>query len=70
MDAIKRLRLKKGLSLAEVADRAGLHREAVARIERPGYDPRASTLVAIARALDVPVCALFKNGGHHGKATC
>lgn len=68
MESIKKLRLEHGLSLAEVAERAGLHREAVARIERKGHDPRASTLVTIARALGVPVCELFKKGGHTGQA--
>lgn len=45
--------------MSEVGERAGLDRTAVARAERPGYDPRASTLVAIAKALGVPVCELF-----------
>jgi transcriptional regulator with XRE-family HTH domain len=69
VESIKRIRLAKGLSLAEVAERTGQHRAAVARIERAGYDPRASTLRLMAKALGVPVCAFFEEKGHrHGKA--
>ncbi len=64
VDKIKRLRKAKGMSLADVAERIGVHREAVARLERPDTDPRASTLAAIAEALEVPVCKLFETSGH------
>ena len=37
---------------------------AVARAERDGIDPRASTVDAIAKALGVPVCELFEESGH------
>jgi len=43
---------------------------AIARAERVGTDVKASTLIAIARALDVPVCELFgKESGHERPAT-
>ena len=57
-------KINAGMSLADVADRAGLFREAVARAERPGIDPRASTVAALARALGVPVCELYDESGH------
>lgn len=64
MESIKRVRKAKGMSLADVAERTGFHGEAVARAERAGVDPRASTLAALAKALEVPVCELFEESGH------
>ena len=64
VESIKRARQARGLSLADVADRSGLLRQAVARAERAGIDPRASTVAAIADALRVPVCQLFERTGH------
>jgi hypothetical protein len=40
----------------------------VARAERDGQDPRASTVLAIARALHAPVCELYGETGHSGSA--
>ncbi len=67
MDSIKRARKRSGMSLAEVANLSGLHRQAIARAERAGVDAMASTLVAIAKALRVPVCELFEESGHGRK---
>ncbi len=67
MESIKKVRRNRGLSLADVARGSGLTREAIARAERAGTDPRASTLEAIARGLRVPVCELFERKHHHGK---
>jgi transcriptional regulator with XRE-family HTH domain len=64
VDTIKRVRQARGMSLADVAERANLLRQAVARAERTGIDPRASTVAAIAKALRVPVCELFEEPGH------
>ncbi|MBI3782094.1 MAG: helix-turn-helix transcriptional regulator [Deltaproteobacteria bacterium] len=52
------------MSLSDVAEKTGLHRVAIARAEREGQDVRASTVAAIAKALDVPVCELFEESGH------
>ncbi len=52
------------MSLSQVADASGLHRVAIARAEREGYDPRASSVAAIAKALGLPVCELFEETGH------
>ena len=49
----REIRLKKGLSQAEVAKRAGLSREYVNKIEADKYDPPLSTINAIAEALGV-----------------
>lgn len=64
VESLKRARKTKGMSLAEVAERADLHPEAVARAEREGIDPRFSTVVAIARALDIPLCELTEEEPH------
>ena len=69
MESIKRVRQARGLSLADVADGSGLLRQAVARAERDGIDPRASTVAAIAKALRVPVCQLFERTGHERPGT-
>lgn len=64
VESIKRARQAAGLSLADVADRCGLLRQAVARAERAGVDPRSSTVALIAKALGVPVCTLYPESGH------
>jgi transcriptional regulator with XRE-family HTH domain len=48
-----RLRHKKQLSQSQVAHRSGIHVTEVSRIERGLRDPRLSTLVRLARALQV-----------------
>ena len=65
MESIKRLRKSLGVSLEEMARRTGLHRTHIARVERAGVDVRASTLLAVAKGLRVPVCKLFGKEGHH-----
>ena len=64
MERIKQIRKTRGRSLTDVAEKSGLHREAIARAERSDTDPRASTVASIAKALDVPVCELFEESGH------
>ena len=64
MESIKRARKAHGLSLTDVAERSGVHRMSIARAERAAVDVKASTLVAIAKALGVPVCELFEESGH------
>lgn len=65
MESLKRARKAQGVSLTELAQRSGLHREAIARAERIGTDPRASTVAAIAKALGVPACELLDEVTHH-----
>lgn len=64
VEGIKKARQKAGLSLTELAEVTGLHRTAVARIEREGQDVKASTVALVAKALGVPVCELFEDTGH------
>jgi len=48
-----------GLSQDELGAAAGVHKETISRIERGHYEPAVSTLIAIAKALDVSVSELF-----------
>ncbi len=52
---IARLRLDRQLTQGQLAERAGISRVAVGKIERGGVVPRSSTLVDLAAALAVPV---------------
>jgi transcriptional regulator with XRE-family HTH domain len=56
---LKTLRTKKKLSQAALAQRAGLSREYINKIEAGRYDPPLSTLNTLAKALGVPVTELL-----------
>jgi transcriptional regulator with XRE-family HTH domain len=64
VESIKRVRQRLGLTMKVVGERAGLHDEAVARLERPDVDPRASTLARVAKAMGVSVAEFFDEPGH------
>lgn len=55
---IRRLRMQRGLSLSELARRAGISRQSLLSMER-GHVPRADTAVALALALGTTVEQLF-----------
>jgi transcriptional regulator with XRE-family HTH domain len=57
---IRKLRREKGLSQATLANRAGLSREYVNKIEAGKYDPPLSTLNALAKALRVKPARLLE----------
>jgi putative transcriptional regulator len=57
---IKALRIAKKLSQAALAERVGLSREYVNKLEAGRYDPPLSTITALARALGVPTWRLLK----------
>jgi len=58
--AVRRIRLAKKLSQAELADIAGLSREYINKIEAGKYDPPLSTINAIAEALGVTARRLME----------
>jgi len=58
--AVAELRELRGLSQAEVADRAALRRSHLAAIERGQVDPTFVTLVRIVRAIPAPLAELFE----------
>jgi transcriptional regulator with XRE-family HTH domain len=56
---VRALRRSKGLTQAELAERAERSNEAVSGLERGKYQPTLDTLLAVAKALDVPVSELL-----------
>jgi transcriptional regulator with XRE-family HTH domain len=50
---LRRLRTREALTQAQLAERAGLHRTAVERIERDKVEPHMTTLRKLADALGV-----------------
>lgn len=58
---IKAQRERLGLTQEEVAHRAGMHPVEVGRAERGVRDLRVSSVVKLARGLDVPPMELLRN---------
>lgn len=56
---LKELRLARGLSQEELADKAGCHRTYVGMLERRSGNPSLRVLAELATALDVPVVELL-----------
>lgn len=57
---IRKHRQWKELSLAELADMSGIHRNYLSEIERGIHDPSIKTLAKIANSLDIPISQIFK----------
>ena len=57
---LRKLRKARKLSQAALAERAGLSREYVNKIEAGRYDPPLSTINALAKALRVTVAKLLE----------
>lgn len=56
---IRELREAKGLTITDVAQRAGMERPNLSRLEHGRHQPSVDTLERIAEALEVPVAALL-----------
>jgi len=56
---IRRIRRAAGLSQTELSDRCGLHFTEISRLERGVRDARLSTIVKLARGLDVQPAELL-----------
>lgn len=56
---VRRARVRRGLSQQRLAARSRLHRTEISLLER-GREPRLSTIVRLARSLEVPLTALFE----------
>ncbi|MGI8866246.1 MAG: helix-turn-helix domain-containing protein [Rubrobacteraceae bacterium] len=59
-DKLKDLRTQRALTQQELADKAGIGKNTVNRIERNDTEPHMSTLRKIAKALDVAPATLVK----------
>jgi transcriptional regulator with XRE-family HTH domain len=57
---VRTLRLARRWTQEELADKAGLHRSYLSRIERARANVRINKLDALARALDAAIVDLFK----------
>lgn len=57
---IKKHRQWKELSLTELAQKSGIHRNYLSEIERGAHDPSIKTLAKIANALNMPISQIFK----------
>ncbi len=57
---IKKIRAQRGLSQEELADKAGVSRQYLSRLEIGRHDPSLSTLVKLAKALKVMVGKLLE----------
>jgi transcriptional regulator with XRE-family HTH domain len=53
-------RRRRSLSMSQLARMAGTHASEVSRLERGLRDPRLSTIVRLARALEVPLGRLLE----------
>jgi putative transcriptional regulator len=57
---LKQLREARGLSQAALAEKVGLSREYIARLETGKHDPPLSRVEKLAKALKVPIEKLLK----------
>ena len=57
---VKEWRERRGLTQEKLADRAGISRGFLARLETARHDPKLSTLEKIAKALKVDIAKLLK----------
>jgi transcriptional regulator with XRE-family HTH domain len=53
-------RERRGLSQEELGFASDLHRTEISLLERAGRDPRLSTIVRLARGLEIPPARLFR----------
>ena len=60
MDSIRRLRERAGMSQAQLAEKIGVDRSAVAKWESAGVFPRADKIPALATALGCTVNDLYR----------
>lgn len=57
---LKRIREQRKMSQATLAEKAGVSREYIARLETGHHDPPLSTVEKLAEALGVPIARLLK----------
>jgi transcriptional regulator with XRE-family HTH domain len=57
---LDKIRQERGISLREMAEHTGISKSTIQRIEQNEVDPHLSSLVAIAKFLNVPITNLFE----------
>jgi transcriptional regulator with XRE-family HTH domain len=57
---LKDLREQAGLTQSQLADKAGMHKLTVAKLEQSLREPSWATVIALAAALDVPCTAFLQ----------
>ena len=63
---LRRIRLEKGLSQQDLANRCDVERAKISRIENASEDFMLSTLLELAIALDISISVLIKTEGKLG----
>ena len=61
---LKLIRLSANLTQQQLADKSGIHRVIIARIESGVAKPGSNTLTALSRALDCTIDDLMGNPAH------
>lgn len=61
--AIRRLRSAQGLTLADVAERAGISQAMLSRLETGAVSPSLETLASVAKAIGAELATLFRELG-------
>ncbi len=56
---LKKYRILAGLTQEDLADRVGVRRETIIRLEAGRYNPSLKLAIALSRAVDAPIEALF-----------
>jgi transcriptional regulator with XRE-family HTH domain len=52
-ERLRKLRIERGISQDDLAYRTGIHPTAIGRLERGAREPRLTTILRIARGLDI-----------------
>lgn len=56
---LKRFRVLKGLTQEQLAERVGVRRETIMRLEKAQYNPSLKLAVDISRAVEAPIEEIF-----------
>jgi transcriptional regulator with XRE-family HTH domain len=60
VESVRRIRLERGWSQQDLADKSGVGQDTISGIESGRHEPRPSTLRKLARALEVEVADFFR----------
>jgi putative transcriptional regulator len=66
-DAVRERRVAAGLSQEALAERCGVDRKSISRMETGAFSPRLDSVFNVAEALEIPVSELFEVLGRGSK---